>query len=179
MRSSNASILSEISSIEAEITIPASIQAQLTGVPSSVSAAFAEKTGLAQLYNSLIASPPAWLLTLPPAVQQYLISEVGPKIQNVASLEVAAGIITLPGAVGTGTGSSAKPTNGTGLSTGTGSATLSSGPKPTSKTTPKPTSPAATPIAGSSSSKAGAQPTGVIAAGLFGAVGFLGVAMAL
>lgn len=144
-----------------------------------MSAAFAEKSGLAVLYESLIASPPAWFLALPQAAQQYLISQVGPKIQSIASLEVAAGIITLPGAVGTGTGGPAKPTNGTSLSTDMSSATLSSGPKPTSKATPKPTSPAATPITGSSSSKAGAQPTGVIAAGLFGAVGFLGVAMAL
>lgn len=96
-----SSILSEISSLSAQIAPPTNIAAELTGVPSSVFVALANPTALAALESQFIASPPAWFTTLPADAQSYFLS-VAPKyasiVPQISSLEIAAELITVSAA---------------------------------------------------------------------------------
>ncbi|KAF4636943.1 hypothetical protein G7Y89_g1143 [Cudoniella acicularis] len=178
-RQNNAALLSSISSIAAQITIPASIASDFSAVPSTVVAAVSNPTELAQIYTQIEdGQTPAWFLALPAEAQAYLIS-LGPKIQTLIALEASAGIIPTSGAAGTGTGA----VTSTAYSNSTVTTASLSASKATTSGVSASTTKAATASssggASSSSSKAGAQPTGAIAAGVVGAAGFLGLVMAL
>ncbi|KAG9238619.1 hypothetical protein BJ875DRAFT_23253 [Amylocarpus encephaloides] len=199
-RQDPVAIASSIASIAAEITdAPTSIEAELQKVPSSVQTALQNPTALAEIQSQIVNGQlPDWFSRLPPAAQSYLIN-LFPKIQTLIALGSQIGVSNGPYTTGsyvaaTGTGSFVEPTdvsasnatvsNGT-VSTGkptvaTSDTGLSGGPvTKSSAAAPAPSTAGAGAGGVSSTSKAGARPTGVIAAGVFGAVGFLGLALAL
>ncbi|KAH6678404.1 hypothetical protein B0J14DRAFT_321754 [Halenospora varia] len=180
-KQNTAAIASSISSAYAQITFPASIAAQLTAVPASVTSALASPSGAATLYLELSSgAPPAWFLALPQEVQTYIIG-LAPKFQNLVSLEAAAGVITIPGKAATGTGAVVTATPGSNTTITTAKLSTSAAATGTAKISPGSLTGSATVTGGAASatSKAGAQPTGAIAAGIMGAAGFLGLVMAL
>jgi hypothetical protein len=150
-------------------------------VPTSVYAVLGDPTALAALESQFITAPPAWFTSLPVDAQAFVIS-LAPKYMSIMpqilSLEVAAGLTTLPAAAATATDVAATArATATGFSNstivtsrGTGSAT---------GTTKAATASASTSKAPSTSISAGAAPTNAIAAGIVGAVGFIGLALAL
>lgn len=190
--------LVSISSLEQLIQPPSSILAKLTGVPPDVKAAATNPALITSLESQFINSVPAWYTSLPADAQSYILG-IGPKVLSIQpqiqSLQVVAGLITTgygsgATATGTGTGTGIYPivtptTNGTISSDSTSTLSSSSTTTQTSSTSLiSVTSPTASVsvssvAAPSSTSKAGAaQATGTIAAGLFGAVGVLGLALA-
>jgi hypothetical protein len=180
-----SSIISEIQSLSSELTPPSSIAAELTGVPASVYSALTNPTALAALESQFVTAPPAWYTALPSDAQAWVIS-IAPKFVSIESqilgLEVEAGLTTLAGAAA-GTGVSSSTAKATGVSNST-IASVSKGTTTTGATkapTTAATTAAASSKAASSSSSSGgaASPTGMVAAGVMGAVGFLGFALAL
>jgi len=182
----SAALASTLSSIEAEISsVPTAVQAEIEGIPSSVESAFTDPTSLAIIYSQIQAGQlPDWYSTLPPDAQSYIKGSI-PKIETILSLEASAFPTNVIISPQTTSSTGAAPT-----ATGTGSTVAAPGNG--SSTTAKPTASAGGSGSGSgnssktgssssagssSSSKAGAQPTGVIAAGVLGAVGFVGLAL--
>ncbi|KUJ20371.1 uncharacterized protein LY89DRAFT_730417 [Mollisia scopiformis] len=185
----NPFAVSQLSVLSADLkdalSPPSSILPELlSGVPSNVISAFDNPTALPSLVSSLEATPPAWFTALPSDAQHWIIGaeEVYASLEpQIASLEAIVGGITAPGGTGA-TGSSSLP-----KSTSYSNSTITSTKSSTSATT-KATSLTASPaVVASSSSKAtsssssggAASPTGAVAAGVMGAVGLLGLALAL
>lgn len=106
-------------------------------------------------------------------------------VPEIISLEVAAGLTTLPGAAGTGvvgTGgtASATATGKSNMTVTTATLTASSSGKATGVTTTATNEGAGSSSAqASSTSSTGAAQTNAVVAGIVGAVGFLGMALAL
>jgi hypothetical protein len=150
---------------------------RLLGIPSTVTAILGNPTAVSALENQINNESgfPAWFSTLAPDAQSWVISIAGVAatiIPELVSLEIGAGLT---------------PSGGTGTAPATTSAMTTSYSNSIMTTTSKATTTSAiitttqgsSSAAPSSSSKAGAAPTGVIAAGVLGAVGFLGVIVAL
>ena len=97
--------------------------------------------------------------------------DVAPKIESILSLEIEAAFTDPTGVVATGF------VNSTVSSRSSTKAITSL--VVTVKASSTSTSALATKLAATNSSSAGTAPTGVIAAGVMGAVGFLGLALAL
>jgi len=201
-------VASTISSIEAEITaLPAAVTSQLSLIPSSIIDALSDPTEAANIYSQIAqGQPPDWFSSLPPAIESYWTS-VYPKVQTLVSLEASVASVYATATDGDGqvvytadsadTGTHTSTTAPTSpVSTGASTTSLSRGTGTGSFTTAPPTTGSASGTGSStksgsgngsstksgsstSSSSSGAQPTGVIAAGVFGAVGFLGLALAL
>ncbi|KAE9376944.1 hypothetical protein N431DRAFT_555234 [Stipitochalara longipes BDJ] len=168
-----SSILSQIASLEGDIIPPASILSEvITAIPATVTAVLANPSEISVLESEILASGfPGWYSSLPPDAQSWVIAIAGVAatiIPELASLQGAAASIT----GGSGTGSAPAPTS---LTTGSHSNSTLSKTTSTLATATK----TSNPTAQSSSSTAGAAPTNVVAAGILGAVGFLGLVVAL
>ncbi|PMD48532.1 hypothetical protein L207DRAFT_505562 [Hyaloscypha variabilis F] len=164
-----SSILAQIASLEGDIIPPASILSEvITAIPATVTAVLANPSEISVLESEILASGfPGWYSSLPPDAQSWVIAIAGVAatiIPELASLQNAAASIT-----GGSTTATTSPTTGLpSTSTGTKASTSLA---PATKTS--------NPTAQSSSSTAGAAPTNVVAAGILGAVGFLGLVAAL
>jgi len=186
-----SSILAQISSLEAKILPPSSIAAELTGVPASVTAALGNPSAISALESEILASGfPSWYTALPSEAQSYVLAAPGVYqsiYPQIVSLEIAAGLTTVSGLGGTGTnpggpiqtvsgGSNSTRNSTTSRSGTTGSAATTSAPSSTTATTSGLGGVSST----SRSSSAGVAPTNApLAAGVMGAVAFLGLALAL
>ncbi|PMD55873.1 uncharacterized protein K444DRAFT_616951 [Hyaloscypha bicolor E] len=170
-----ASVLSQISSLQAELQPPPSILSELSGVPATVTAALNNPSLVSVLQSQINASGfPGWYSSLAPDAQSWVISVAGVAatvIPEIVSLEVAASLTTLAGGTGSATATTSSMTKSHSNST------MST----TSKATPTltPTTKASSSPVPSKSSSAGAAPTNIAAAGILGAVGFLGLVVAL
>ena len=151
---------------------------RLTGVPSSLTAALGYPSEIAVLQSEILASGlPDWFTSLPSDAQNWIIGIAGKAltlIPKIASLEVEAGLIT-QSSTATQTGSN--PTGTTPAATSSNNSVATSSTTVTASAAAT-TTKASSSAAPSSSSKAGAAPTGVVAS-LLGAIGILGVAIAL
>lgn len=189
-----SSVLAEISSLYDQILPPSSIAAELTGIPASVTELLSDPSAASVYESQVIASGfPSWFTALPSDAQSYILAAPGKYATiypEIVSLQVAAGITSLGSAAGTGVST----TNPSGpIVTASGSATgksnsnttvttgslSSTGTAATTKAASSSGSATAKTSASSSSSSAGAAPTNALAAGVMGAVGFLGLALAL
>jgi len=120
---------------------------------------------------------PSWYSALPSDAQSYVIgiaAKAETIVSEIVSLEIAAGLTTISG-VGTGTAPSTTAPKTTSYSNSTITTTSKAATTSAVVVTTKATSSSAAP---SSSSKA-AAPTNAISVGILGAVGFLGLAVAL
>ncbi len=159
-------------------TILTLLSLRLTGVPASITSALTNPSAIAALESQILQSSlPSWYNALPSDAQSYVLGVAGKAatiVPEIVSLEVAAGLTTISG-VGTGTAVSTSSAKTTSYSNST-IATTSKAPTASAVVVTTKSSSSAAPT---SSSKAGAAPTGVVAAGILGAVGFLGFAVAL
>ncbi|KAF8867061.1 hypothetical protein BDZ45DRAFT_734319 [Acephala macrosclerotiorum] len=157
-----------------------------TGLPSSVLAAITNPASLPGLISSLeaAATAPAWFGSLPADAQAWVLSAAGAYTSiepEISSLAIAAGV------TGTGAATGTSATVKSASSTGYSNTTIASTSKSSSSTATTQASSLTTSAAASSSSKASsssssggaASPTGAVAAGVMGAVGILGLALAL
>lgn len=151
---------------------------RLTGVPASVTSALTNPSAVSALQSQIIQSGfPSWYTALPTDAQSYILGVAGKAatiVPEIVSLEVAAGLTTISG-VGTGTAVSTSSAKTTSYS----NSTITTTSKAATTSAVVVTTKASSSAVPTSSSKAGAAPTGVVAAGILGAVGFLGLAVAL
>ncbi|KAH8783937.1 hypothetical protein BGZ57DRAFT_852333 [Hyaloscypha finlandica] len=170
-----ASVLSQISSLQAELQPPPSILSELSGIPATVTAALDNPSLVSMLQSQVNASGfPGWYSSLAPDAQNWVIGIAGVAatvIPEIFSLEVAAGLTTLAGGTGSATATTSPMTKS--YSNSTMSTTSKATPTPT------PTAKASSSPVPSKSSSAGAAPTNIAAAGILVAVGFLGLVVAL
>ncbi len=163
---------------------------RLTGVPASVTQALGNPSAISVLESQIIVSGfPSWYTALPSEAQSYVLA--APALYasiypQISSLEVAAGLTTVSGLGGTGVipGGPIQTSASTGGSNSTSNSSGTTGSSTTTKattTTGSTASGASTTTSGSSSSSsAGVAPTNApLVAGVMGAVGFLGLALAL
>jgi len=180
VKSENASvssILAKISSLWDEMVPPLSIYSELGGVPATDTGVIGDPSAISILQSQILESGfPAWFSTLAPDAQSWVLGiamTAATIIPEIASLEVEAGLTTFASSTATAPASTSAST--TSQSSGTMIATTKATTTSQVITTTQTSSPASP---STSSSKAGAAPTNVIA-GILGAVGFFGLAVAL
>jgi carbohydrate-binding DOMON domain-containing protein len=150
---------------------------RLGGVPATDTGVIGNPSAISILQSQILESGfPAWFSTLAPDAQSWVLGiamTAATIIPEIASLEVEAGLTTYTSSTATAPAStSASTTSHSGSTTITTTKATTTSQVITTTQTSSPASPS------SSSSKAGAAPTKVIA-GILGAVGFLGLAVAL
>jgi len=150
---------------------------RLGGVPATDTGVIGNPSAISILQSQILESGfPAWFSTLAPDAQSWVLGiamTAATIIPEIASLEVEAGLTTYTSSAATAPASTSASTTSHSSNTmvATTKATTTSQVITTTQTS-SPASPS------TSSSKAGAAPTKVIA-GFLGAVGFLGLAVAL
>jgi hypothetical protein len=142
--------------------------------PSVTDGAVSDPSKISVLQSQILESGfPGWWSSLAPDAQSWIIGIAGVAatvIPEVVSIEVAAGLTTIgkTETAPTATASSTRSRSNSTITT-TSKATLTPAPTIEASSSPLP----------SKSSSAGAAPTHVAVAGILGAVGFLGLVVAL
>ncbi|PMD17474.1 hypothetical protein NA56DRAFT_662115 [Hyaloscypha hepaticicola] len=177
---SYSSLLARISSLWEELIPPYSIYTELGGVPATDTGVIGNPSAVEILQSQILESGfPAWFSTLAPDAQSWVLGiamTAATIIPELASLEVEAGLTTITTSTATATAPASTSASTTSHSSGTMITTTTKATTTSQVITTTQTSSPASPS--TSSSKAGAAPTKVIA-GFLGAVGFLGLAVAL